>query len=412
MAERKTPELRFEGFDGDWEEKKLGEISEKVTEKNTGFKYSSTFTNSAEFGVIDQSDFFDNQIANKNNIDGYYVIKPDEFVYNPRISVTAPVGPINRNKLDRIGVMSPLYYVFKVADIDFTFLEHYFKTPKWYSFMFLNGNSGARSDRFSISDNVFAQMPIQSPKSESEQQQIGLFFKNLDQQILLTQEKLDKTKTLKKTMLQKMFPQEGSKVPEIRLEGFSGDWEEKPLNNYLDVSNEVNSEEKYGKKDVLSVSGDFGVVNQIEFQGRSFAGASVSNYGVVQTGDVVYTKSPLRWQPYGIIKTNKGKPGIVSTLYAVYKVKENTYNNFVQNYFESDFRLNKYLVTLVRKGAKNDMKVSSEAALKGIVKFPSLEEQKAISAFFGNLSDLITTQTQKLELLKTLKKSLLEKMFV
>lgn len=412
MAERKTPELRFEGFDDDWEEKKLGEISEKVTEKNTGFKYSSTFTNSAEFGVIDQADFFDNQIANKNNIDGYYVIKPDEFVYNPRISVTAPVGPINRNKLGRIGVMSPLYYVFKVADIDLTFLEHFFKTPKWYPFMFLNGNSGARSDRFSISDNVFAQLPIQSPKSESEQQHIGSFFKNLDQQILLTQEKLDKTKTLKKTMLQKMFPQEGSKVPEIRLEGFSGDWEEKPLNNYLDVSNEVNSEEKYGKKDVLSVSGDYGVVNQIEFQGRSFAGASVSNYGVVQTGDVVYTKSPLRWQPYGIIKTNKGVPGIVSVLYGVYHPKENLYSNFVQNYFESDNRLNEYLRVLVNKGAKNTLLISDEDALKGIVKFPSFEEQKAISNFFDNLSEMITTQSQKIDLLKTLKKSLLEKMFV
>ena len=107
-------------------------------------------------------------------------------------------------------------------------------------------------------------------------------------------------------MLQKMFPKKGSKVPEIRLKGFEGEWEEKKLDNYIEVSLEKNTKEIFGKNEVLSVSGDYGVVNQIEFQGRSFAGASVSNYGVVQFGDIVYTKSPLRWQPYGIIKTNKG----------------------------------------------------------------------------------------------------------
>ena len=107
----------------------------------------------------------------------------------------------------------------------------------------------------------------------------------------------------------------------------------------------------------MSVSGDYGIVNQIEFQGRSFAGASVSNYGVVQTGNVVYTKSPLNSNPYGIIKTNKGKPGIVSTLYAVYHPKENAFSDFIQVYFEQHARMNNYMHPLVNKGAKNDMKV-------------------------------------------------------
>ena len=108
----------------------------------------------------------------------------------------------------------------------------------------------------------------------------------------------------------------------------------------------------YDKTDVLSVSGDYGIVNQIEFQGRSFAGASVSNYGVVHTGDVVYTKFPLKSNPYGIIKTNKGKTGIVSTLYTVYHPAENTYPDFVQTYFELNARMNNYMHPLVNKGAK------------------------------------------------------------
>ena len=95
------------------------------------------------------------------------------------------------------------------------------------------------------------------------------------------------------------------------------------MNEFLSVSNLKNAENKYNKKDVLSVSGDYGIVNQIDFQGRSFAGASVSNYGVVEKGDIVYTKSPLKLNPYGIIKTNRLNNGIVSTLYAIYKTKEN-----------------------------------------------------------------------------------------
>ena len=135
----------------------------------------------------------------------------------------------------------------------------------------------------------------------------------------------------------------------------------------------------------MSVSGDFGIVNQIEFQGRSFAGASVANYGVVETGDIVYTKSPLKSNPYGIIKANKGKNGIVSTLYAVYKPKQSANPEFVQIYFEQDARMNNYMHPLVNKGAKNDMKVSAENALKGQIVFPDIEEQRTISEFFRNL---------------------------
>ena len=166
-----------------------------------------------------------------------------------------------------------------------------------------------------------------------------------------------------------------------------------------------------GKEDVLSVSGEVGIVNQIEFQGRSFAGVSVANYVIVEVGDVVYTKSPLKSNPYGIIKTNKGKTGIVSTLYAVYKPKKNVDSEFVQIYFESDFRMNSYMHPLVNKGAKNDMKVSDANALKGPVFFPKIEEQIVISQYFNSLDHLITLHQRKCDEVKTLKKYMLQKMF-
>ena len=205
--------------------------------------------------------------------------------------------------------------------------------------------------------------------------------------------------------------QDNGKKPALRFKGFTDPWEQRKLEEYLEVSGQKNFEGIYTKEDVLSVSGDFGIVNQIEFQGRSFAGASVANYGVVETGDIVYTKSPLKSNPYGIIKANKGKNGIVSTLYAVYKPKQSANPEFVQNYFEQDARMNNYMHPLVNKGAKNDMKVSAENALKGQIVFPDIKEQRTISEFFRNLDTLITLHQRKYEKLVNIKKSMLDKMF-
>ena len=200
-------------------------------------------------------------------------------------------------------------------------------------------------------------------------------------------------------------------VPNVRFKGFTDDWKQRKLADYLEVSSEKNRDNRFTKEDVLSVSGEYGIVNQIEFQGRSFAGASVSNYGIVENGDVVYTKSPLKSNPYGIIKTNKGISGIVSTLYAVYKPKKITDSKFVQIYFELDSRMNSYMRPLVNKGAKNDMKVSAENALKGMVSFPKKDEQEMISLYFSTLDNLITLHQQKITRLIKLKKAMLEKMF-
>lgn len=199
-----VPEVRFKGFTDAWEQRKLSDVADKVIEKNSGLQYVETFTNSAEFGVISQRDFFDHDISKIESLDGYYVVREEDFVYNPRISVTAPVGPINCNKLGRIGVMSPLYTVFRTHDIDNTYLEHFFKSVYWHSFMRLNGDSGARSDRFSIKDNLFFEMPIPYP-DVVEQRKIGEWLTALDHLITLHQRELEKLKNIKKALLEKMF---------------------------------------------------------------------------------------------------------------------------------------------------------------------------------------------------------------
>ena len=133
------------------------------------------------------------------------------------------------------------------------------------------------------------------------------------------------------------------KRPKLRFPGFDEPWEENELSHYLVENTERNRGLAFGKEDVLSVSGEYGVINQIAFQGRSFAGESVADYHVVETDDIVYTKSPLKANPYGIIKANKGIPGIVSTLYAVYHPLNTVAPRFVDLYFANDLRLNKFL---------------------------------------------------------------------
>lgn len=202
------------------------------------------------------------------------------------------------------------------------------------------------------------------------------------------------------------------KVPEVRFKGFKLAWKKTPLSEYMTVSNEKNVSNTYDKYDIYSVSREYGVVNQIEYQGKSFAGASLTGYGVVHTWDVVYTKSPLKLQPYGIIKTNKTQNGIVSALYGVFSPNGNVDANFVQTYFELDQRLNDYLRPLVNKGAKNTLLISDEDAIKGNVIFPQKDEQEKIVKMFNTLDTLIRKLEQKLEKLRSIKQSLLNQMFI
>ena len=183
-------------------------------------------------------------------------------------------------------------------------------------------------------------------------------------------------------------------VPRLRFPGFEGEWESNKLSTYLYENKERNRADEFNKSDVLSVSGDCGIVNQIELLGRSFAGKSVADYHIVRTGNIVYTKSPLKEYPYGIVKYNSGKDGIVSTLYAVYHHRENVNGRFVEHYFTSPQRTNRYFKPIVRIGAKHDMKIGNNEVLDNIVVFPGLEEQNKITELLDLLNQRIAIQNK------------------
>lgn len=398
----KKPALRFKGFTDPWEQRKLGEVFEEYSEKNHAELPPLTIIQGG--GTIRRDESERALQYDKSSLSNYKMVNKDDFIVHLR----SFEGGLE--KASSQGIISPAYHTFHGEDVDSRFYYAYFRSKNFINKDLKPHVYGIRDGR---SIDIEGMKTIRIPwASYPEQKSIGDFLTHLDTLITLHQRKYEKLVNIKKSMLDKMFPKNGASVPEIRFKGFTDLWEQRKLEEYLEVSGQKNFEGIYTKEDVLSVSGDFGIVNQIEFQGRSFAGASVANYGVVETGDIVYTKSPLKSNPYGIIKANKGKNGIVSTLYAVYKPKQSANPEFVQIYFEQDARMNNYMHPLVNKGAKNDMKVSAENALKGQIVFPDIKEQRTISEFFRNLDTLITLHQRKLEKLQNIKKSCLEKMFV
>ena len=373
-----TPNIRFKGFTDYWEQRKLNEVAE--------FNPKSELPD--EFEYVDLESVVGTEMISHRTETKDSAPSRAQRLAQPGDVFFQTVRPYQKNnylfsKLDNNYVFSTGYAQMR-PNIDTAFLMSFLQTDSFVKIV-LDNCTGTSYP--AINSNDLSNLEISLPKSFEEQKKVGKTIISIDNLITLHQRKL--------------FLNFAKR----------NDWEQRKLIDYLEVSSEKNRDNRFTKDDVLSVSGEYGIVNQIEFQGRSFAGASVSNYGVVENGDVVYTKSPLKSNPYGIIKTNKGIPGIVSTLYAVYKPKEITDSKFVQIYFELDSRMNSYMHPLVNKGAKNDMKVSAENALKGMVSFPKKDEQEMISLYFSSLDNLIALHQRKCDELKKFKKYMLQNMF-
>ena len=203
MQQLLTGKKRLPGFGGEWKIQPLWKISNKQKKKNSGFQYSLVLSNSAVHGIVSQDQEFDKEIANEERIDGYYIVEPGAFVYNPRISVSAPCGPINVNETGKTGIMSPLYTVFSISstEVGTKFLKYYFQSSCWYKYIKGVANYGARHDRISISDGDFFNMPIALPLKE-EQIAITEVLSAADREIDLLQKDIEQEKQKKKALMQ------------------------------------------------------------------------------------------------------------------------------------------------------------------------------------------------------------------
>ncbi len=409
--EKVIPQIRFSGFTDTWEQRKLSAIADKVTEKNVGLQYIETFTNSAEFGIISQRDFFDHDIAKMSSLGGYYIVRSEDFVYNPRISTSAPVGPINRNKLGRIGVMSPLYTVFRPHDIDTTYLEYFFKSKYWHSFMNFNGDSGARSDRFSIKDSVFFEMPIPIPHID-EQKKIGEYLAYLDRLITLHQRKYDKLTKVKKAMLEKMFPENGSPYPEIRFKGFTDAWEQHKLGDHSEIvaggTPNTGHPEYWNPKEIPWMSS-----------------GEINNKVIYSTDNMIskigFSNSSAKWVKEKSVLIALAGQGKTRGTVAISEIPLTT-NQSIAAIQPDSFLYYKFLFQNLEERYNELREVSSGDGTRGglnkqiisdlEVLAPEIQEQIKIGDFLCGIDTLITLHQRKLEKLKNIKKACLEKMFV
>lgn len=230
---RLVPKLRFAEFidQPPWKCAPLKKLAMRITKRNTEGYELKVLTNSAERGVVDQREYFDKDIA--TNIGNYYIVERGDYVYNPRVSSAAPVGPISKNKVG-VGVMSPLYTVFRFRRDANEFFAHYFRSPHWHGYLRRVSNSGARHDRMAITNDDLMQMPIPVP-SPREQQRIADCLGSLDDLIAAENGKLEALRHYKHGLIQQLFPQEGETVPRLRFPEFHGaeDWRQHKFGDFV-----------------------------------------------------------------------------------------------------------------------------------------------------------------------------------
>ena len=410
MNNRKTPRIRFKGFTDDWEQRKLGEIVERVTRKNENFESALPLTISAQYGLIDQNEFFDKRIASKD-VSGYYLVRKGEFAYNKSTSSDAPWGAIKRLDKYESGVLSTLYIVFQIRDesiIDSDYLVTYYDTDLWHKGVQAIAAEGARNHGLlNIAPADFFETTISMPKNIEEQRKIGAYFKNLDHLITLHQRKLEKLKIVKKAMLENCFPKNGEKVPRFRFSGFTGDWEQRKLSELV-AKYEDPVETPHGGYIRLGIrSHAKGTFHEYVEPGHELETAKMHR---VATNKLIFNIT-FAWEHAVAIANENDAGKLVSHRFPQFTLLESLRPEFLKYVIlDEGFHHNLYLASPGGAGRNRVLKI--EEALDYPIYYPSLEEQHKIGGLLNKLNDLITLHQRKLEKLKIIKKSFLEKMFV
>lgn len=406
-----VPKLRFHEFTESYITKTLSEIVDRVKRKNSENQTDIPLTIASIEGLVDQRTYFGRAVASKD-MSGYYLLKNGEFAYNKSYSKGYPVGSIKRLDKYEEGALSTLYICFslkKEADVDSEYLMQYFNSPAWYEAVSEICAEGARNHGLlNVSpDDFFATLHHFAP-SKKEQLKIAKFLSNYDKKIIIQMRKVEALEKRNTGLMQKIFSQE------IRFKSDEGneflDWEENLLSDIL-IERKGKST---GKEEVYSVSVAKGLVNQVEHLGRSFAAEDTSKYKVVVPGDVVYTKSPTGEFKWGIVKQSTiDKNVIVSPLYGIFIPKNKELGYIIDAYFSSSIRAHNYLITQIRKGAKNTINISNDEFLEKEICLPTdIEEQKKICEIINLLKQQVEIEKKKLESMKDVKKGLLQQLFI
>lgn len=412
----KNPKIRFKGFADGWEERKLEDIVERVTRKNQNLVSELPLTISAQYGLIDQGEFFDKRVASKD-VSGYYLIYNGEFAYNKSTSNDAPWGAIKRLDRYKDGVLSTLYIVFRIKNEDIIssdFMATYFDTNNWHIDIQAIASEGARNHGLlNIAPIDFFKMELKIPQDIEEQQKIGDYFKSLNDLITLHQRKCEETKVLKKYMLQKMFPQNGSNIPEIRFDGFTNAWEQRKLGEiYQTIGNAfVGTATPY-------------YVNKGHFylESNNVKDGQINRNSEIFINDEFYEKQKDKWLHTGdLVMVQSGHVGHAAV---IPKELDNIAAHALIMFRNPKEIIEPYFINYQFQTPKSKKKIDNITVgntIKHIlasemqvfeVDVPSAEEQRKIGVYFKNLDHLITLHQRKCNELQNIKKFMLQNMFV
>ena len=408
MENTKKPAIRFKGYTEAWEQRKLGDLVERVVRKNTNNECSLPLTISAQDGLVDQITYFNNRVASRD-VSNYYLVLNGEFAYNKSTSDGFPFGAVKRLDLYKKGVLSTLYIVFGIKDnkeVNSDFLTVFFDTDRWHKGVAERAAEGARNHGLlNISAEDFFDIDLYLPKQEAEQTHIGAYMKRLDNLITLHQRKCDRLQNVKKSMLEKMFPKSGSKFPEIRFKGFTEAWEQRKLGEMYDRVSEKN-DLSYTKEQIISVANMY-------FKPDSYITDEeyLRTYNVFLLGDIAFEGNKSKNYAHGRFVENTIGNGIVSHVFDVFRPKID-FDLLYWKYAINNERIMGDLLVRCTKASTMMTNLVAADFLKESLLVPSVEEQKKIGQYLTQLDNLITLHQRKLEKLRNIKKSMLEKMFV
>ncbi|WP_294583210.1 restriction endonuclease subunit S [uncultured Staphylococcus sp.] len=398
---KKVPELRFPEFSGEWEEKKLGDVSNRVRRKNKALQSTMPLTISAHHGLVDQRVYFGRSVSSKN-LENYTLIYQDEFAYNKSYSNELPYGAIKRLEKYSKGALSTLYICFKFNKIDSTFMKYYFETTHWYHEIYKIAVEGARNHGLlNISVNDFFDIKINTSPSKNEQQKIGEFFSKLDRQIELEEQKLEKLEELKKGYIQKIFSQE------LRFKDENGndypEWRKQRIGNIATTFSggtpKSSNKNFYNGKIPFIRSGEISKQStELTINEQAIFHSSAK---MVEAGDLLYALYGATSGEVAISKIN----GAINQ--AVLCIRSQEVIGYLYSYLK--IKKDKILRTYIQGGQGN----LSASIIKNLdINLPSIEEQEKIAGFFSNLDKLIEKQNQKMNVLKLRKRSFLQKLII
>ncbi|WP_367296555.1 restriction endonuclease subunit S [Levilactobacillus yonginensis] len=393
----KYPQLRFKGFTDPWEERKSKDLFTPINERNR--EDLPVLSVTQDQGVVLRNDLAIDIKYDKSTLSSYKVIHPGDFV----ISLRSFQGGFELSKV--LGISSPAYTIFDLKNLtahNKLYWKYIFKSFKFIESL-KTVTFGIRDGK-SISFREFSDLKINYPSDVSEQEKIGSFFKRLDYTIALHQRKLDLLKEQKKGYLQKMFPKNGSKFPQLRFSGFADAWEQRKLG---DIFSERNERANSGQYKMLSITVDSGIVPADSLDRKDNSSSDKSHYKRVFEGDIAYNSMRMWQGASGVSEMN----GIVSPAYTVLKPSKQTDTKFISYLFK--------LTPMLQSFQKNSQGLTSDtwnlkykqfSPIK--VKIPILNEQMKIGKVLEMLDDSIAANQRKLEKLQELKKGYLQKMFV